>query len=73
MGFRLLLLTLGSLGTIVVNAKWQVSISIGRNGSDFIQMNFLIVEGLQIDDEFRVVLQRYLWRLKLSLPKGQDV
>ena len=46
----------------VVNARGRISWSVGRQGSDWIQRQLLIAEGIPVDGEGRLPLGRYLWR-----------
>ena len=45
----------------VINAKGEVSMSIGREGTDWIQIDLLKSEGVCIDQELKIQLHRYLW------------
>jgi methylated-DNA-protein-cysteine methyltransferase-like protein len=47
----------------VVNGKGEVSMSPSREGSDWMQRNLLIAEGIPVDAEGRLPLQRFLWRV----------
>ena len=55
----------------VVNAKGEVSMSLSREGSDWIQRELLIAEGIPVDAEGRLELGRFLWRVQ-TLPEGTD-
>ena len=46
----------------VVNARGQISMSLSREGSDWIQRELLLAEGIPVDAEGRLPLRRYLWR-----------
>lgn len=46
----------------VVNARGMISTSESREGTDWIQKELLIVEGIPVDNKWRVPLQKYLWR-----------
>jgi methylated-DNA-protein-cysteine methyltransferase-like protein len=46
----------------VVNARGCISFSGSREGSDWIQREMLIAEGIPVDSEGRLPLGRYLWR-----------
>ena len=46
----------------VVNAKGEVSMSIGREGTDWVQIDLLKREGIVIDQELKIQLRRYLWK-----------
>lgn len=45
----------------VVNATGSISMSIGRNGSDWIQRELLLEEGVPVDRSGRLPLRSYLW------------
>lgn len=45
----------------VVNAKGQISMSPSREGSDWMQRELLIREGIPVDQEGRLPLKRFLW------------
>jgi methylated-DNA-protein-cysteine methyltransferase-like protein len=46
----------------VVNAKGRISMSLSREGSDWIQRQMLQAEGIPVDAEGHLPLGRYLWR-----------
>ena len=46
----------------VVNAKGEVSMSIGREVTDWVQIDLLKREGIVIDQELKIPLRRYLWK-----------
>ena len=46
----------------VVNAKGCISMSLSREGSDWIQRELLIEEGVPVDAEGRLPLREKLWR-----------
>ena len=45
----------------VVNARGCVAMSLSREGSDWIQRELLIAEGIPVDAEGRLPLKHYLW------------
>ena len=45
----------------VVNAKGRISMSLSREGSDWMQRQLLIAEGIPVDGEGRLPLRRFLW------------
>jgi len=49
----------------VVNAQGRISMSLSREGSDWIQRELLLAEGIPVDAEGRLPLARYRW-----LPPG---
>ena len=49
----------------VVNAQGRISMSPGREGSDWMQIALLRAEGIAVDDQGRLPLRRYLWSPEL--------
>ncbi|MEB3259010.1 MAG: MGMT family protein [Cyanobacteriota bacterium] len=45
----------------VVNARGRVSLSVAREGSDWIQAELLRQEGIPVDGEGRLPLRPFLW------------
>ena len=45
----------------VVNAQGRVAMSLSREGSDWMQRQMLIAEGIPVDAEGRLPLKRFLW------------
>lgn len=45
----------------VVNAKGCISLSLSREGSDWMQRDLLIAEGIPVDAEGRLPLAEYRW------------
>ena len=45
----------------VVNAQGRISMSLSREGSDWMQRELLIAEGIPVDQEGRLPLKRFLW------------
>jgi methylated-DNA-protein-cysteine methyltransferase-like protein len=45
----------------VVNAQGRISFNPSREGSDWIQRELLLAEGIAVDGEGRLPLGRYLW------------
>ena len=46
----------------VVNAQGRISMSLSREGSDWIQRELLLAEGVPVDEEGRLPLKELLWR-----------
>jgi methylated-DNA-protein-cysteine methyltransferase-like protein len=46
----------------IVNARGCISLSPSREGSDWMQRQLLIGEGIPVDEQGRLPLRRYLWR-----------
>jgi methylated-DNA-protein-cysteine methyltransferase-like protein len=55
----------------VVNAKGQISFTPSREGSDWMQRQLLIAEGIPVDDQGRLDLPRFRWRVEV-LPRPHD-
>ena len=45
----------------VVNAKGCISLSLSREGSDWMQRDLLIAEGIPVDSEGRLPLAEFRW------------
>ena len=45
----------------VVNAQGRISMSLSREGSDWMQRELLIAEGIPVDRDGRLPLKRFLW------------
>ena len=45
----------------VVNAQGRISMSLSREGSDWIQRDLLLAEGIPVDAEGRLPLCQFLW------------
>ena len=54
----------------VVNAQGRISMSLSREGSDWIQRELLVAEGIPVDAEGKLPLARYRW---LPPPDGVAV
>ena len=50
----------------VVNAQGRISMSLSREGSDWMQRDLLLAEGIPVDAEGRLPLARFRW-----LPTGR--
>ncbi len=46
----------------VVNARGKISQATSRKGTDWMQKELLISEGIPVDTEWRVPLRKYLWK-----------
>ena len=53
----------------VVNAQGRISLSPSREGSDWIQRELLLAEGIPVDAEGRLPLRDYRWE---AAPSGLD-
>ena len=45
----------------VVNAQGRISMSLSREGSDWIQRELLMAEGIPVDAEGHLPLRQFLW------------
>ncbi|WP_296416732.1 MGMT family protein [Vulcanococcus sp. DEBay_Sum29NL08_54] len=45
----------------VVNAQGRISLSLSREGSDWMQRDLLIAEGIPVDADGRLPLAQYRW------------
>ena len=45
----------------VVNAQGRISMSLSREGSDWIQRDLLLAEGIPVDEEGCLPLSQFLW------------
>ena len=54
----------------VINTKGEVSMRIGREGTNWVQIDLLKREGVFINQELKIQLYRYLW--KPDLFKASD-
>jgi len=52
----------------VVNAQGRISFTPSREGSDWIQRQLLLEEGIAVDEAGRLPLRRYLWVPPDALP-----
>ena len=46
----------------VVNAQGRISMSLSREGSDWMQRELLLAEGIPVDQQGSLPLSRYRWR-----------
>lgn len=46
----------------VVNARGCIAMTLSRAGTDWMQREMLIAEGIPVDAEGRLPLKQYLWR-----------
>ena len=45
----------------MVNAQGRISMSLSREGSDWMQRELLLAEGIEVDEQGRLPLSRYRW------------
>ena len=51
----------------IVNARGRITMTASREGSDWLQRQRLIEEGIPVDLDGRLPLERYLWIRSASL------
>ncbi len=54
----------------VVNAQGRISLAPSREGSDWIQRDLLLAEGIPVDAEGRLPLAAHRWQAPLPPPGG---
>ena len=48
----------------VINSKGLITMSVSRNGTDWIQKELLINEGIKFNKEMKIDIKKYLWEPK---------
>ena len=48
----------------VINSKGEISMSLSRKGTDWIQKELLIKEGIKFNSKMKIDIKKYLWRPK---------
>jgi len=46
----------------VINSKGIISMSISRNGTDWMQKELLVKEGIKFNTKMKIDLKQYLWK-----------
>ena len=46
----------------VINAKGEITMLFSRNGTDWIQKELLINEGIKFNNKAKIDIKKYLWR-----------
>ena len=46
----------------VINTKGEISMSLSRNGTDWIQKRLLINEGIKFNSKIKIDIKTYLWK-----------
>ncbi len=46
----------------VINSKGLITMSLSRNGTDFIQQELLINEGIKFNSKMKIDIKKYLWK-----------
>ncbi len=48
----------------VINSKGEITMSLSRKGTDWIQKELLIIEGVKFNSKMKIDIKKYLWRPK---------
>ena len=48
----------------VINSKGEITMSLSRKGTDWIQMELLIKEGIKFNSKMKIDIKKYIWRPK---------
>jgi len=48
----------------VINSKGLITMSLSRNGTDWMQKDLLIKEGIKFNTKMKINIKKYLWRPK---------
>ena len=48
----------------VINSKGEITMSLSRKGTDWIQKELLIKEGIKFNSKMKIDIKKYLWRPK---------
>ena len=48
----------------VINSKGEITMSLSRKGTDWIQRGLLINEGIKFNSKMKLDIKKYLWRPK---------
>ncbi len=51
----------------VINSKGLITMSVSRNGTDWMQKELLINEGIKFNTEMKIDIKKYLWKPKEPL------
>ena len=46
----------------VINSKGLISMSVSRNGTDWIQKELLVNEGIKFNTKMKIDIKKYLWK-----------
>tara|TARA_Y100001978_G_scaffold45825_1_gene40849 strand:+ start:1237 stop:1578 length:342 start_codon:yes stop_codon:yes gene_type:complete len=46
----------------VINSKGFITMSLSRNGTDWIQKELLVNEGIKFNKDMKIDIKKYLWR-----------
>tara|TARA_Y100000589_G_scaffold214399_1_gene202272 strand:- start:67 stop:399 length:333 start_codon:yes stop_codon:yes gene_type:complete len=48
----------------VINSKGEITMSVSRNGTDWMQKELLINEGIKFNSKMKINIKQYLWKPK---------
>ena len=48
----------------VINSRGEITMSLSRNGTDWMQRELLINEGIKFNSKMKIDIKKYLWRPK---------
>ena len=48
----------------VINSKGEITMSLSRNGTDWIQKELLINEGIKFNSKMKLDIKKYIWKPK---------
>ena len=49
----------------VINSKGEITMRLSRNGTDWMQKELLINEGIKFNSEMKIDIKKYLWKPNL--------
>ena len=48
----------------VINSKGEITMSLSRNGTDWMQKELLINEGIKFNSKMKIDIEKYIWQPK---------
>ena len=48
----------------VINSKGEITMSLSRNGTDWMQKELLINEGIKFNSKMKIDIKKYIWKPK---------
>tara|TARA_Y100001978_G_scaffold176811_1_gene169918 strand:+ start:74 stop:424 length:351 start_codon:yes stop_codon:yes gene_type:complete len=55
----------------VINSKGLITMSLSRNGTDWMQKQLLVNEGIKVNSKMEIDIKKYLWKPK-ELPYAEQ-
>ena len=49
----------------VINSKGEITMSLSRNGTDWMQKELLINEGIKFNSKMKIDIKKYIWKPKV--------